>query len=201
MALGFTQPLTEISCKKCFWGVKHGRHIRPHCHLWADCLENMPSLTLHNPISLHCLLMGTAFSFLLKLFLSWGETESIWYISHSSAYCTIPKWWWWWWWSWSNQWNDLHGKPMYFKKTFPCATLPTTNLLWPDPGSNPGLSGGKPVTNRLRYGMTILKLVSLSKLFWMPTSSYRQETQESDFSVKKMFNKIRKPESACHSLC
>jgi hypothetical protein len=28
IALGFTQPLTEISNRKCFWGVKPGRSVR-----------------------------------------------------------------------------------------------------------------------------------------------------------------------------
>jgi hypothetical protein len=39
------------------------------------------------------------------------------------------------------------------------ATLPTTNPIWPNRGSNPGRRGGKPATNRLSYGMT-LTLVS-----------------------------------------
>jgi hypothetical protein len=30
--------------------------------------------------------------------------------------------------------------------------LPTTNLTWPNPGSNPDSHGGKPATNRLSYG-------------------------------------------------
>jgi hypothetical protein len=29
---------------------------------------------------------------------------------------------------------------------------PSQNPTWPDPGLNPGRSGGKPVTNRLSYG-------------------------------------------------
>jgi hypothetical protein len=28
MALGFTQPLTEMSTRKCFWGVERGRRAR-----------------------------------------------------------------------------------------------------------------------------------------------------------------------------
>jgi hypothetical protein len=31
-------------------------------------------------------------------------------------------------------------------------TLSTTNPIWLDPGLNPGRRGGKPATNRLRYG-------------------------------------------------
>ena len=37
-------------------------------------------------------------------------------------------------------------------KTCPSATLPTTHSTWTDPGSNPGLRGEKPVTNRLSHG-------------------------------------------------
>jgi hypothetical protein len=28
MALGFTQPLTEMGARKCFWGVERGRRVR-----------------------------------------------------------------------------------------------------------------------------------------------------------------------------
>jgi hypothetical protein len=38
------------------------------------------------------------------------------------------------------------------KKTCPSATLSTTNLTWTDPGSNPGLRGERPATNRLSHG-------------------------------------------------
>jgi hypothetical protein len=38
------------------------------------------------------------------------------------------------------------------RKPAPSATLSTTNPIWPDSGSNPGLRGGKPATNRLSYG-------------------------------------------------
>jgi hypothetical protein len=46
---------------------------------------------------------------------------------------------------------ELAGKPKYSEKTYPSATLPTTNPTWPDLGSNPGPQGGKPATNRLSY--------------------------------------------------
>jgi hypothetical protein len=39
------------------------------------------------------------------------------------------------------------------RKPAPVLLLSTTNPTWPDPGSNPGRRGGKPATNRLRYGM------------------------------------------------
>ena len=37
-------------------------------------------------------------------------------------------------------------------KTCPTATLSTTNPNWIEPGSNPGLRGERPVTNRLSHG-------------------------------------------------
>jgi hypothetical protein len=40
------------------------------------------------------------------------------------------------------------------------ATLSTINPTWTDPGSNPGLRGGRPATNRLSHG-TALSLLSL----------------------------------------
>jgi hypothetical protein len=37
-------------------------------------------------------------------------------------------------------------------KTCPSAALSTTNPTWTDPGSNPGLRGERPATNRLSHG-------------------------------------------------
>jgi hypothetical protein len=45
-------------------------------------------------------------------------------------------------------------------KTCPSATFSTTNPTWTDPGSKPGLRGGRPATNRLSHGTAILVLVS-----------------------------------------
>ena len=39
------------------------------------------------------------------------------------------------------------------KKTCPSVTLFFTNPKWTDPGSNPGLGGERPATNRLSHGM------------------------------------------------
>jgi hypothetical protein len=61
---------------------------------------------------------------------------------------------------WRNWWNeDWQGKLKYLEKTWPSATLSTTNPTWPDPGLNPGRHSGKPATNRLSYGaaMVIVK--------------------------------------------
>jgi hypothetical protein len=38
-------------------------------------------------------------------------------------------------------------------KTCPSATLSTTNPTWTDPGSNPGLRGGRSAANRLSHGI------------------------------------------------
>jgi hypothetical protein len=53
-----------------------------------------------------------------------------------------------------QQWVEslAQGRPKYLEKTCPSGILSTTNGTWPDPGSNPGHRGGKPVTNRLSYG-------------------------------------------------
>jgi hypothetical protein len=38
------------------------------------------------------------------------------------------------------------------RKTYPSATLSTTNPTWIDPGANPGLRGERPATNDLSHG-------------------------------------------------
>jgi hypothetical protein len=54
-----------------------------------------------------------------------------------------------------HQWNEIYrGKPTTRGETCPSATLSTTNLTWTDPGSNPGLRGERPATNRLSHGTT-----------------------------------------------
>jgi hypothetical protein len=47
-------------------------------------------------------------------------------------------------WTWENRSNR--------GKTCPSATLSTTNPTWTDLGSNPGLRGERPATNRLSHG-------------------------------------------------
>jgi hypothetical protein len=42
-------------------------------------------------------------------------------------------------------------------KTYPSATLSTTNSIWTDPGSNPGLRGERPATNGLSHGTAYVK--------------------------------------------
>jgi hypothetical protein len=52
--------------------------------------------------------------------------------------------------------EDWQGRPKYSEKTFPGATLSTTNPTWSDSGSNQGRHGGKSATNRLSYGTSSL---------------------------------------------
>jgi hypothetical protein len=57
MALGSTQPLTEVSTRNLPGGI--GRLARKaHRHLCGDCLENVRALTSHKPMNLHGLLQG-----------------------------------------------------------------------------------------------------------------------------------------------
>jgi hypothetical protein len=52
-----------------------------------------------------------------------------------------------WWWVWSSRWNEnWQGKPEYSAKTWPNATLCTTNPTCPDLGSNLDRRSGKPAT-------------------------------------------------------
>jgi hypothetical protein len=60
MALGSTQPLTEMSTRNLPEGK--GRPARKAdnltANLWADCIENVGASTSHNPMGLHGLLQG-----------------------------------------------------------------------------------------------------------------------------------------------
>jgi hypothetical protein len=47
-------------------------------------------------------------------------------------------------------------------KTWPSATLSTTNPTWTDPGSNPGLRDGRPAANRLSHGTASLTVTVAS---------------------------------------
>jgi hypothetical protein len=42
------------------------------------------------------------------------------------------------------------------RKTCLSATLSTTNPTWTDPGSNPGLRGERPESNRLSHGTALV---------------------------------------------
>jgi hypothetical protein len=65
MALGSTQPLTEMSTRNLL-GVKGGRRLRlttspPSVRRLSR--ENVGASTSHNPMGLHCLLQGYSFTF------------------------------------------------------------------------------------------------------------------------------------------
>jgi hypothetical protein len=76
------------------------------------------------------------------------QTGSTRHVDHLLAYCTCPGWLW----GCRIWWNEWQGKPKYSEKTWPGATLSTTNPTWPDSGLNPGRRGRKPATNRFSYG-------------------------------------------------
>jgi hypothetical protein len=108
-------------------------------HLWYRITQRI----IYDPM-LSWLSYGSVFFF----YSYWGETE---YCGHYWSIVPAPddRWWW----LWRNWWNEYWpGKPKYWEKTCPSATLSTTNFTWLDPGSNPGRRGGKPATNRLSYG-------------------------------------------------
>jgi hypothetical protein len=55
-----------------------------------------------------------------------------------------------------HRWNEIGGgKTEILGKTYPSATLSTTNPTWSDLGSNPGLLPGRPAANRLSHGTTL----------------------------------------------
>jgi hypothetical protein len=60
MALGSTQPLIEMSSRNLSGGKERPARKADnlHCHLQADCLENVGASTSHKPIGLHGLLHG-----------------------------------------------------------------------------------------------------------------------------------------------
>jgi hypothetical protein len=67
-------------------------------------------------------------------------------------------------------WN-WQGKSLRTRgKTCPSATLSTTNPIWTEPGSNPGLRGGRPAANRLSHGTAWL--IGQLVLIHHPASSF-----------------------------
>jgi hypothetical protein len=66
MAVGSTQPLTEMSTRNLLGGKGRPVHKawQPFRHLWADCLENVGASTSHNPMGLHGLLQEYFYPFL-----------------------------------------------------------------------------------------------------------------------------------------
>jgi hypothetical protein len=59
MALGSTQPLTEMSTRNLPEGKgRPARQANNLTAMWADCPENVGASTSHNPMGLHGLLQG-----------------------------------------------------------------------------------------------------------------------------------------------
>jgi hypothetical protein len=66
-------------------------------------------------------------------------------------------------------WNDIFaGETEELGENLPSATLSTTNPTWIDPGTNPGLRGERPATNRLSHGTALQNTVNVFK-FLVPS--------------------------------
>jgi hypothetical protein len=118
-----------------------------------NCIAMTDSIVIPLNMFLHVLATDTVF-----IYSYWGETELTWYCGHYWHIVPAPddRWWS----LWSNWWNeDWQGKPKYWEKTCPSATL-STNPTWLESGSNRGRRGGKPVTNRLSNGMDLCTILS-----------------------------------------
>jgi hypothetical protein len=54
-----------------------------------------------------------------------------------------------------HRWNEIdRGKLKYSEKILSECHFP--NTTWTDPGSNPGLRGGRPATNHLSHGTALV---------------------------------------------
>jgi hypothetical protein len=74
-ALGSTQPLTEMSIRILPGDKGPARKAwQLHCHLWADCVENVGASTSQNPMGLHALLQG--WLYLLYIYISGYHTKT-----------------------------------------------------------------------------------------------------------------------------
>jgi hypothetical protein len=70
-------------------------------------------------------------------FLQWGETEFTWYVGQYLAYCTS---------------SGLRRSARSSEETCHSVSFLTINPTLFDLRSNPGRHGGKPATNRVKYG-------------------------------------------------
>jgi hypothetical protein len=61
--------------------------------------------------------------------------------------------------------------------------LSSTNLTWPDPGSNPGRRGGKPATNRLSYGAATKLALTSTTSGGLSVGIVRLRTKTTEFLV------------------
>jgi hypothetical protein len=74
------------------------------------------------------------------------------------------------------------------RKTCPSATFSTTNPTWTDPGSNPGLGGGRPAANRLSHGTATQNSALVGVTFLCHSARYGQCKMFRSFTVTK-YNK------------
>jgi hypothetical protein len=126
---------------------------KPKCSekTFLSAILSTTNPTWHHPDSNTGRPGGKPVTIILLLLVGWD----FWYCGHYWPIVSAPddRWWW----LWRNWWNkDWQGKPKYSKKTFPSATLSTTNPTWHHPDLNTGRRGGKPVTNRLSYGTAFM---------------------------------------------
>jgi hypothetical protein len=70
-----------------------------------------------------------------------------------------------------EQW-ELAGEREALGGNLHSATLSTTNPTWPELGSNPGRSGGKPATNRLSYGTALPWVLDYTEFNTVPNKPY-----------------------------
>jgi hypothetical protein len=56
MALGLTQPLTEMTTRNLAGDKRRPARGADNRHLWAYCLENVGASASHNPMDLHGLI-------------------------------------------------------------------------------------------------------------------------------------------------
>jgi hypothetical protein len=74
MALGWTQPLTEMSTRNLFGEQRAAGAYgwQSQRHLWADCLENVWTSTSHNPMGLNGLLQWQLYLYFIFMWI--GKT-------------------------------------------------------------------------------------------------------------------------------
>jgi hypothetical protein len=124
------------------------------CEIYCDQIYNKEFESAKRYLCIYLNLRLAIMSFFFNLHSGgWNPNGSTRHVGHWMAYCTCP--------GWNEDWQE---KPKYSEKTYPSATLSTTNPTWPDPGLKPGRRGGKPETNRLSYGAANLRLAIMSWL-------------------------------------
>jgi hypothetical protein len=81
-----------------------------------------------------------------------------------------------------HRWNEIHRENRSTRgKTCPIATLSTTNPIWTDPASNPGLRGGRPAANSLSHGTAEIRVLILC------ISLYLRLPDDGDLELKYVY--------------